>query len=175
MELWLRRGLLAEVHAQAAQAAQTPERRHGPREGPRCRVGRPGGRQVALPPESALGSPDPSERADLLDRALGGLSDLGRCRAWVTRPGALQVGDVEVAWLAAARHALARHGLEAPEFFVVGAEGWLDLVSGRAQRRRRARVPSPGLAGVRRAHPWAAADEGGEFIGPGADGPWAGP
>ncbi|MCW2818802.1 MAG: hypothetical protein JWR42_1589 [Marmoricola sp.] len=126
----------------------------------RCHVGVPAGERVVLPDEAALaalGAPDSSAdagagvRADLVERALEHVENLGPAHVWVARTGPLGLGDVEVAWHAAARHALARHGLEPDRFLVLNRSGWLHVVSGQRQEWRRLRPRAPA---ARSAYPW---------------------
>lgn len=107
-------------------------------------VGRPGGRSgsdlTAIPDDPAL---DPGLRADLVERAVDGLSCVDPY-GWVTRSGALAPTDADYAWFAATREAFARHGLVLPGFFVICRSGWLNLMTegvlpqpGVRRRRRR--------------------------------------
>ena len=120
-----------------------PSRRsggHAPRV--RCHVGVPAGERVVLPDEAALAalgagadSPTgPGLRVDLVARALDGLEQLAPVAVWVARAAPLGLGDVELAWHSAARHALARHGLDPDRFVVLSPDGWLHVSSG--ERRR---------------------------------------
>jgi hypothetical protein len=84
-------------------------------------------------------------RADVLTRALDhGIDE--RTSIWLTRGGPLSVGDVDLAWFAAARTALGRHGVGDPAVHVVTRYGWLDLSTGagRTWRRVRPLVAAPG-------------------------------
>ena len=125
-----------------------------------CHVGVPTGERVLLPDEVALaalgagagspGSPgSPSDlglRADLVERALDGVTDLSHAAVWVARTGPMGLGDVELAWHSAARHALARHGLDPDRFLVLGPTGWLHVATGERRewgRPRPAARPTP--------------------------------
>ena len=100
-------------------------------------VGLPGGEHVsiqhALDHQAALA-------ADLVVRALDGLTDTEGACAWLTRGGELDRADVDATWFAAARSGFARHGVPLPHFYVVNRHGWLDLVSGESQVWKRVRV-----------------------------------
>lgn len=95
---------------------------------PRLYVGQPG--MERLPVTTAVGD-GPGEagwRADVLERAVAGV-DSPVC-SWLTRSGALQPGDHDLAWCGAALTAFARHGLELPGFYVVNRHGWVDVLTG---------------------------------------------
>lgn len=57
---------------------------------------------------------------------------------WLTRSGPLEVGDLDLAWLAAARSATAEAGL-ALTLVVVNRHGWLDPRSGVRREWKRVR------------------------------------
>jgi hypothetical protein len=57
---------------------------------------------------------------------------------WLTRPGPLEVGDVDLAWLASARGAAAEAGV-ALTFVAVNRHGWLDPRSGVRREWKRLR------------------------------------
>lgn len=130
--------------------AVTERRRAFP---PLIHVGRPGGREevFAVEPEAPL---DQALRAPLdhapLDHALrcdvvaALLRRAGRYGAvpmvWLTRPGDLDLQDLDAAWLAAARAATAEAGVGLT-LVVVTRHGWRDPRSGvrRDWKRLRAR------------------------------------
>lgn len=92
---------------------------------PVLHVGRPGGEQRRIPHAEWH---DPGARADLVTRALDGLA----CAAplvWLGRGGPPATAPIDLSWLAAARIAHARHGLDLAHFFVVTRLGWADAVT----------------------------------------------
>lgn len=101
-----------------------------------CHVGHPGGEHAHW----VHGGRDDeaSLRADLVERAVDGLSVTQGACAWVTRAGQLEIGDADAEWFTAVRSGFARHGLELPAFFVLNRSGWVDLVNG--ERRQWSRV-----------------------------------
>ena len=82
---------------------------------------------------------DAGLRADLLTRALDRVTDVEHSSVWLTRGGHLTVGDVDLAWFAAARAAFGRHGADDPAAHVVTRHGWLDLRTGESRTWRRVR------------------------------------
>ncbi len=94
--------------------------------------------QVSEPPAAG---PDPgldlALRADLLGTLLrrAGAPAL----AWLTRPGTLEVQDVDLHWLRAVRGVSGETGI-AVTFVVVTREGWQDPASGVGRRWRRLRT-----------------------------------
>jgi hypothetical protein len=115
-------------------------------------VGEPWGeRRVVRDP----GDLDEGLCVDLVTRALDGLADLTRACTWLTRSGPLGLTDADAAWLAAARAAFARHGLELPAFVVLNRTGWVDHVSDARRTWSRVR-PFPAAAVPRRVleDPW---------------------
>ncbi|MCW2867063.1 MAG: hypothetical protein JWR20_1251 [Marmoricola sp.] len=148
-ETWSR-AWQAEVRAWAGRASATPAP-----PGSLCHVGLPGGDRVVLPQESALvdlgascaaATSGVGLRADLVERALDAVADLARVRVWVARTGPLDLGDVEAAWHAAARHALGRHGAAVDTFVVLNPTGWLHVASGERHAWRRPRPPARATA-----------------------------
>jgi hypothetical protein len=107
-------------------------------------VGTPGGDRITLPHDVAF---DSGLRADLVERALGGLDGRAAERPvpWLTRTGDLAPTDADLAWFSAAREGFGRHALELPGFFVVTRHGWSDLANEDVVRWRRVR-PSRGRA-----------------------------
>lgn len=103
----------------------------------RLHVGTPGGAQRVL----ALGAEasDHSLRTDvvaaMLDRAPTGA---GTPLVWLTRPGDLELQDVDAQWLAAALAASAEAGRPLT-MVVVDRHGWRDPRSGTARRWKRLR------------------------------------
>src|SRR3954466_7320612 len=103
-----------------------------------CHVGQPAGEAVMLPEAD-----DPGLRADLVVRAMDGLTTtLGAC-AWMTRGGDLETTNSDLGWFAAARAGFARHGLALPAFVVVTRTAWVDLVTGERHVWRRVRRRRP--------------------------------
>ncbi|MGH3961335.1 hypothetical protein [Mycobacterium sp.] len=101
-------------------------------------LGVPGGEHATLP--DAPGH-DAGLRVDLVVRALDGLACAAPL-AWVSRSGPLAATDVDLAWLAACRHAFARHSLPLTGFYLVTRRGWADLLGDARHRWSRVR-PRP--------------------------------
>lgn len=104
---------------------------------PVIRVGLPGGRQLLYPdrPEEPT---DQALRADIIAAMRHG-SGLARPLVWLTRSGDLDLQDVDVRWLGAARQAYAEAAL--PLVFVVAnRHGWRDPRSGLGRSWQRLRV-----------------------------------
>jgi hypothetical protein len=101
-------------------------------------LGTPGGEHLTLPHDPCH---DPGLRADLVERAVDGLTGRAAERPvpWLTRTGDLAPTDADFAWFSAARQGLGRHGLELPGFFVVTRYGWLNLANEDVIRWRRVR------------------------------------
>jgi hypothetical protein len=99
---------------------------------PLLHVGAPGGSQGVF----ALGSGDEVDQSLCTDVVAALLRRTTRSGAsplvWLTRPGGLELQDVDVAWLAASRAACAEVGAELT-LVVVTRRGWRDPRSG-AQR-----------------------------------------
>ena len=100
-------------------------------------VGSPGGERRSL----EVRWPVPSEYDDGLrfDLVAGLLDHLG-CGdsidpvwAWLTRPGVPEVHDVDLLWLAPARHAFEALGVPLAGFLAVTPAGWLDVVTGESR------------------------------------------
>jgi len=119
----------------------------------RVHVGEPWAERRVIPDPGVL---DDGLRADLLTRALDGLTELGSACVWLTRSGPLGLTDTDAAWLAAARAAFARHGVELPAFLVLNRNGWVDHLSG-AQRVWSRLRPFAGVPPRRRGadDPWS--------------------
>ncbi|MGN6252626.1 MAG: hypothetical protein ACTHNS_12505 [Marmoricola sp.] len=116
--------LAAEVHdAMCAFVTGSRWRRSVP---PVLCLGRPAGEQRRVVDASWY---DAGTRADLVTRALDGLA-CPHPLVWLGRTGGLEVAPVDLSWLAAARAAHGRHGLDLRHFFVVTRQGWADLVAG---------------------------------------------
>jgi len=60
--------------------------------------------------------------------------------AWLTRPGLPVLGDVDLAWLAAARTAFGMHGRTLASCHAVTRYGWVDLVTGTSREWKRLRL-----------------------------------
>lgn len=110
---------------------------------PLLHVGRPGGAQAVF----AFGAGEPADHslrtdvvAALLRRTRPPDSPDSGPLVWLTRPGPLDLQDVDAAWLAAARAAGAEAGLPLT-LVVVTRSGWRDPRSGvgRVWKRVRAR------------------------------------
>lgn len=109
---------------------------------PVLRVGVPGARVASL--EITAEPTDPGLRTDavaaLRVRAGGDPDQV----VWLSRPGALGLQDVDVAWLAATRAAYAEAGAGVPVFVVVNHRGWRDPCSGLGRTWARVRpAPAP--------------------------------
>lgn len=110
---------------------------------PRCWVGHPGAWSVGLPVDADTS--DAGLLADLVERALDGVDDLGGAGggpplAWVTRSGDLVAGDGDLAWLRAARAGFGHHGVTLGAFLVIGRHGYADLLAGTTDRWSRVRA-----------------------------------
>lgn len=117
----------------------------GPRKvsAPVFHLGTPGGRrgseQLAI---AAAPGHDAGLRADLVEQAAGLLPRLDPAPvAWMTRTGALAPTDLDLAWLAAARAGLERHGRSLGSFFVITRSGWRELLTGAEHAERIRRRP----------------------------------
>jgi len=98
-------------------------------------VGELAGDRITLPADPSY---DAGLRADVLTRALDhGIDE--RTSIWLTRGGPLSVGDVDLAWFAAARTAFGRHGVGDPAVHVVTRYGWFDVSTGAGRAWRRVR------------------------------------
>lgn len=104
---------------------------------PVLRVGLPGGRQL-LYPDRADEPTDQALRTDIVAAMRHG-SGQPRPLVWLTRPGDLDVQDVDLRWLGAARQAYAE--AKVPLVFVVAnRHGWRDPRSGVGRTWQRLRV-----------------------------------
>lgn len=92
---------------------------------PVLHVGRLGAEQRRIP---HAGWHDAGARADLVTRALDGLACAGPL-VWLGRGGPPGTAPIDLAWLAAARIAHARHGLHLRHLYVVTRQGWADAVA----------------------------------------------
>lgn len=116
----------------------TSERRR--RFTPALHVGTPGAAQavLALEPDERL---DHSLRTDVVAAMLARVGRLPGPAAplvWLTRPGELDLQDVDARWLSAARAACAESGTPLT-LVVVGRHGWRDPRSGASRTWRRLR------------------------------------
>jgi hypothetical protein len=106
---------------------------------PLLHVGSPGGAQAVF----ALGPDEPADhalRTDVLAALLRRTTLPGRPPlVWLTRPGDLDLQDVDAAWLAAARSACAEAGLPLT-MVVVTRHGWRDPRSGTSRTWKRLRA-----------------------------------
>lgn len=104
---------------------------------PLAHLGVPGGKEVTVA-DRADEPADQWLRADLL-HAMRRRADIAEPLVWLTRPGGLEVEDVDLRWLAAARQAFS----EDPAtliFVVVVRNAWIDPRSGLTRRWRRLRI-----------------------------------
>lgn len=60
--------------------------------------------------------------------------------AWVCRPGAPHVHDVDLEWLAAVNVAFGIHGRELAGFYAITRSGWLDVRTGEHMVWKRLRI-----------------------------------
>jgi len=134
-------GLRAPLHRDLERAlrqavwehADAERRRHHL---PVVRVGEPGGRQLLFPDRDDEPT-DHALRTDII-AAMRQRSGLARPLVWLTRPGDLDLQDVDIRWLAAARQAYAE--AEATLVFVVAnRRGWRDPRSGLSRTWQRLR------------------------------------
>lgn len=128
LERLLRHAVLA--HASAERRRSYPAILH---------VGDPRTRELVFPivPEERI---DDALGADVV-AAMRSRSGLERPVVWLTRPGVLDVQDVDVRWLRSARRAYAEAGV--PLVFVVAnRHGWLDPRSGLRRDWKRLRPRS---------------------------------
>jgi len=104
---------------------------------PLLHVGTPGGPQ-ALFAAAPLTVTDHALRTDVVAALLRRTSAVDGRLIWLTRPGDLELEDVDAAWLAAVRAAGAEAGV-APTMVVVTRHGWRDPRSGAHQTWKRLR------------------------------------
>lgn len=106
---------------------------------PLLHVGTPGGPQ-ALFATGPLPATDHALRTDVMAALLRRTSAIDGRLVWLTRPGDLELQDLDAAWLAAARAAGAEAGVPVT-MVVVTRHGWRDPRSGagRTWKRLRAR------------------------------------
>jgi len=64
----------------------------------------------------------------------------GAISAWLTRPGAPHVHDVDLEWFAAANVAFGMHGRELAGFYAITRAGWLDVRTGEQMVWKRLRI-----------------------------------
>lgn len=106
---------------------------------PVLRVGLPGGRQL-LYPDRPDEPTDQALRTDIVAAMRRG-TGLARPWVWLTRPGPLDVQDLDLRWLRAAMQAYAE--AEVPLVFVVAdRHGWRDPRSGLGRTWQRLRIRS---------------------------------
>ena len=104
---------------------------------PLLHVGRPGGPQ-ALFAAGPLTDTDHALRTDVVAALVRRVQD-AEPLVWLTRPGALELQDVDAAWLAAVRAAGAEAGVSLT-MVVVTRHGWWDPRSGAGQTWKRLRA-----------------------------------
>ena len=78
-------------------------------------------------------------RIDVMS-SLVGQSAQESVSAWVTRPGAPHLHDVDLEWLAAASVAFGIHGRELAGFYAITRGGWLDVRTGEQMVWKRLRI-----------------------------------
>jgi hypothetical protein len=102
-------------------------------------VGTPGGPQALFAPGPAPAT-DHSLRTDIVAALLRRTAGVEERLVWLTRPGDLELQDVDAVWLAAVRAAGAEAGVPLT-MVVVNRHGWRDPRSGagRTWKRLRAR------------------------------------
>jgi hypothetical protein len=105
---------------------------------PLLHVGTPGGPQALFAPVP-LAATDHALRTDVVAALLRHTSGLDDRLVWLTRPGDLELQDVDAAWLAAARAAGAEAGVPLT-MVVVTRHGWRDPRSGAGQTWKRLRA-----------------------------------
>ena len=105
---------------------------HRPHHLPILHVGTPGGAEWVHPvrPDEPT---DHALRADVVAALARRCGHGGAPLVWLTRPGELEVQDVDAAWLAAACQAYGEAGLPLA-FVAVNRHGWLDPRSGLTRR-----------------------------------------
>jgi hypothetical protein len=105
---------------------------------PLLHVGTPGGSQALFAPGPPTAT-DHALRTDIVAALLRRTSGLDGRMVWLTRPGGLELQDVDAAWLAAARAACAEAGVPLT-MVVVTRHGWRDPRSGAGQTWKRLRA-----------------------------------
>jgi hypothetical protein len=97
-----------------------------------------GARHTFVVPAREAGAVDWALRTD----ALVALLELapGAGTVWLVRPGEPSPHDLDLAWLAAARHAFGVHGRVLGEFFALTRRGWLDVLTGESRAWKRLRL-----------------------------------
>jgi hypothetical protein len=130
-----------ETHALLRRAVHqhaAGERRRG--YPPVLHVGVPGGRTASLDLAGAEPT-DPGLRTDLVAALRFRAAAAPGHLVWLTRPGDLDLQDVDARWLAGARAAYAEAGA-ALVFVVVNRRGWRDPRSGLGRTWARIRPPT---------------------------------
>ena len=97
-------------------------------------VGHPTGERRRIDPADGIG---PALARDLITRCLE-TCEADAATVWLTRYGALSVGDHELLWLSAASDAWQRAGRPLLDAYLVTRHGWLELRG--LESRRWARV-----------------------------------
>lgn len=123
----------------AVVAHATAERRH--QYPPTLHLGVPGEEPVHLCLDGVR--TDPGLRTDVVAALRARAGARPGHLVWLTRPGALDLQDVDRDWLLAARSAYDEAGLGAPLFVVVNRRGWRDPRSGLSRTWARIRPPRP--------------------------------
>jgi hypothetical protein len=118
-------------------AADQPRRAYSPV----LHVGLPG-EEVASVDLAAATPTDPGLRTDVVTALRVRAAAPPDHLVWLTRPGGLEVQDVDARWLAAARASYAEAGLPLT-FVVVNRRGWRDPRSGLGRTWARVRPARP--------------------------------
>ncbi|MFT4287071.1 hypothetical protein [Nocardioides sp.] len=106
---------------------------------PLLHLGTPGDQEVVHPIRPGEAG-DHALRADVVAAMLGRLIPATWPLVWLTRPGELDLQDVDAQWLAAARQAYGESGVPLV-FVVVNRHGWRDPRSGLSLSWSRFRPP----------------------------------
>ena len=94
-------------------------------------------RGFAVP--TAGGRLDRSLRVDLVCSLLERLPDTAHS-AWLTRPGAPDVHDLDLAWLSATATSFGIMGRRLVGFYAITRSGWLDIRTGERREWKRLRL-----------------------------------
>ena len=118
----------------------------------RVHVGEPGGwrETIDLPWPEPLWH-DTGLRVDVVSALLARTDPrtVIAAHGWITRPGAPELHDADLAWYAAAVLGWGAHGVVLSSFHAVTRSGWVDVVTGERRAWKRLRL-GPGARGARR-------------------------
>lgn len=106
---------------------------------PLLHAGRPGGPEVVFGHRREDGRLDHALRTDVVEEMLRRTDHVPGRLLWLTRPGGLDLHELDHAWLAASLAAAGETGT-AHRFAVVTRHGWRDPRSGEERRWRRLRT-----------------------------------